>query len=231
VNALYNWNWVAADRDFRRALELNSGVPEVHHRYAFFYLAPAGRAEEALSHIQQAKNLDPMSLVLHAAECAVLVWGRQLEAAIERGRKTVELEPTYYPGHMYLSWAYRRSGMLTQAIEKAEEAVRLSAGTPLSLGGLGLSYAAAGKSDEALKVVDQIQQRPYMASTSIASIYAAIGEIEEALKWLDRARQERSPGLVYLQVATWSESVRSDPRFDELVRAVGLCESRQPLGF
>jgi len=223
INALYSWNWAAADRDFRRALELNSGVPEVHHRYAFFYLAPTGRGEEALSHIQQAKNLDPMSLVLHAAECAVLVWGRQLEAAIERGCKTVELEPTYYPGHMYLSWAYRRCGMRTQAIERAEEAVRLSAGTPLSLGGLGLAYAAAGKSDEARKVLEQIQQRPYIASTSIASIYAAIGEIEEALKWLERARQERSPGLVYLRVASWNERVRSDPRFDELVRAVGLC--------
>jgi len=222
VSALYNWEWTAAEADFRRALELNPGVPEIHHRYAFFFLSPAGRGEEALRHIQQAKNLDPMSLVLQAAECAVLYWSRQYEAAIATGLKALELESSYYPAYMYLSWAYREYGMHAQSIEAGQEAVRLSAGTPLALGGLGLSYAMAGKMSEARSVIERLQQRAYVPTATIALVYARMGEIDQAFEWLGRAQQERSPSLVYLKVGSWDERMRADPRFDALIRIVGV---------
>lgn len=222
VSALYDFDWVTAERDFRRGLELNSGVPEVHHRYAFFYLSPQGRGEESLWHIQQAKNLDPMSLILHAAECAVLGWSRQYEAAIACGRKTLELERSYYPGYMYLSWAYRQYGMIPEALAAGEESVRLSQGNPLALGGLGVTYAVAGKMDAARRVIDEMQQRPCVPSTAIAYVCAAMGEIGQALAWLERGHREKWPAMVYLRIASWDERLRADPRFEAIAKNVGL---------
>ena len=97
VSALFDWDWSAAGANFQRALELNPGIPEIHHRYAVFYLAPLGRTEEALWHIQQAKRLDPMSIVLQAAECAVLVYSRRYEAATAKGKKSSNWSRTIIP--------------------------------------------------------------------------------------------------------------------------------------
>lgn len=225
VSALYDWNWDAAGLSYRRALELNPGVPEIHHRYAVFYLSPLCRTEEALWHIHQAKHLDPMSLVLQAAECAVLVWGRHYEAAIANGKKNIELEPGYFPGHLYLSWAYLAQGMAAESIEAAEEAVRLSKETPPAMAGLGNAYALAGQFDNARAVAQRMEQRPYPPSVYISSVYGSIGEIDEAVRWLDRAERERSPGLFSLRIGLWDERLRSDARFQAVARRVGLGEA------
>jgi len=222
VSALFDWDWPAAGTHFRRALELNPGVPEIHHRYAVFYLSLLGKTEEALWHIQQAKHLDPMSIVLRAAECAVLVYGRQYEAAIAKGKKTVELEPTYYLGHLYLSRAYLMQGMPAESIEAAEEAVRLSAGSPPALAALGMSYAMAGQMDQALNMVERMQHRPYIPPVYVCSVYAELGEIDQAFHWLARAERERSPSLVCLRTGIWARRLRSDPRYDALARVVGV---------
>lgn len=221
VKAL-SWDWSAADGMFRHALELNPGVPEIHHRYAVFCLSPLCKAEEALSHIKQAKRLEPMSLVLQATECAVLVWGGQYEAAMNKGKKIVELEPTYFLGHLYLSWAYVHQRMAAEAIETAREAVRLSAENPPALASLGISYALAGDMDKALELAERMQQRSCLPSYYISSVYASMGQIDEAFRWLARAESERSPALFSLRIGLWNERFRSDPRFDALVRTVGL---------
>lgn len=222
VSALYDWDWDAAGIHYRRALELNPGVPEIHHRYAVFYLSPLCRTEEALWHIQQAKHLDPMSLVLQAAECAVLVWGHHSEAAISKGEKNVELEPAYFPGHLYLSWAYLAQGMAAESIRAAEEAVRLSAETPPAMAALGNAFALASQFDNARAVAERMQQRPYPPSVYISSVYASIGETDEAFRWLDRAEHERSPGLFSLRIGLWDERLRSEPRFKAVAHRVGL---------
>jgi serine/threonine-protein kinase len=227
VSALYDWDWSAAGVNFRRALELNPGVPEIHHCYAVFYLSPLGKTEEALWHIQQAKHLDPMSLILQAAECAVLVWGRQYEAATAKGKKTVELEPNYFLGHLYLSWAYLGQGMPTESIKAAEEAVRLSAESPPALAALGNSYALAGQMDKARGLIERMKQRSYIPSAYISSVYASMGEIDEAFHWLTQAERERSPALFSLRIGLWDRRLRSDPRFDALVRIVGLSGATQ----
>ena len=222
VSALYDWDWSAAGVHYRRALELNPGVPEIHHRYAVFYLSPLGRTDEALWHIQQAKHLDPMSLVLQAAECAVLVWGHQYGAAIINGQKTVELEPAYYLGHLYLSWAYLMQGMPFEAIKPAEEAVRLSAECPPSLAALGNAYALAGQTEKARDLVERMEHCPYHPSVYISSIYASMGKIDEAFHWLARAERERSPALFSLRIGLWDSRFRSDPRFEVISRSIGL---------
>jgi serine/threonine-protein kinase len=222
VSAVYEWDWAAAGAHYRRALALNPGVPEIHHRYAVFYLAPLGKTEEAMRHLQEAKYLDPMSIILQAAECAVLVWGQRYEAAITKGERAVELEPTYFPGHMYLSWAYQYQGMAAKSIQAAEEAVRLSAESPAALGTLGTAYAVAGRRDRALRIAERMQQRPYVPGVYVSTVYAAIGELDKAFSWLTRAKRERSPALFSLRVGLWDQKMRRDPRFDLLTRSVGF---------
>ena len=222
VSALYDWDWSAAGASFRRALELNPSIPEIHHRYAVFYLSPLGNAKEALWHIQQGRHLDPMSLELQAAECAVLVWGHQYEAAIAKGKRTVDLEPAYFLGHLYLSWAYLMKGMAAESINAAEEAMRLSEETPPALAALGNACALAGQMDKARHVIERMQHRSHVPSVYISSVCAAMGKITEAFHWLALAERERSPGLFSLRIGLWDERVRSDPRFQALVRRVGL---------
>ncbi len=222
VSGLYDWDWSAAGAEYRRALELNPGVPEIHHRYAVFYLSALSRTEEALYHIQQAKYLDPMSLVLQAAECAVLVWGGRDQEAIAIGKKTVELEPSCYLGHLYLSWAYMSLGMAAQAIDSAQEAVRLSLGGPPTLASLGNAYALAGRKEEALELIDRMEQQAYAPPLYISSIYASIGQTDEAFRWLERAERERSPALFSLRIGLWSQEFKSDPRFEAIARRLGF---------
>ena len=222
VSALFDWNWSVAAGNFQRALELNPGVPEIHHRYAVFYLAPLGKTEEALWHIQRAKFLDPMSIVLQAAECAVLVYSGRYEDATAKGKKLVELEPTYYPGHLYLSRAYLMQGMPAESRKAAEEAVRLSGGNPPALAALGMSYALAGQMDQARSMVERIRQRPYVPPVYVSSVYAEMGEIDQAFQWLTRAERERSPSLVCLRMGIWARKLRSDHRYGALARVVGL---------
>jgi serine/threonine-protein kinase len=222
VSALYDWDWSGAGVYFRRALELNPGVPEFHHRYAVFYLAALGKTEEALWHIRKAKNLDPMSIILQAAECAVLVWDHQYEAAIAKGERAVELEPTYFLGHMYLSWAYLYQGKATESIRAAAEAARLSAESPAALAALGNAYALAERMDQAAVIVKRLQQRPYIPSVYVAAVYAAMKKTDETFSWLTRATRERSPALFSLLVGLWDQDIRRDPRFGALARSVGL---------
>lgn len=222
VSALFHWDWPAAGMHFRRALELNSRVPEIHLRYAVFYLSALGNTEDALSHIQQAERLDPMSIVPQAAECAVLVHGRKYEAAATKGRRTIELEPTYYPGHLYLSRAYLMQGMPTESIRAAEQAVRLSSESPAALAALGMSYALAGQMDQARNMVGRMQELPYVPPVYVSSVYAEMGEIDKAFHWLARAERERSPSLVCLRAGIWARRLRSDPRFSALARVVGV---------
>src|SRR5581483_6420083 len=185
-----------------------------------FYLSALSKTEEALWHIQQAKHLDPMSLMLQAAECAVLVWGRQAESAIAKAKKIVELEPGFFPGQLYLSWAFLMLGMADEAIQTAEEAARLSDDTPPAIAALGNAYSLAGQIDRARLLAESLLQRSYPPSVYISSIYASIGDIDEAFRWLARAERDRSPALFSLRIGLWSDRFRSDPRFDALVHRV-----------
>ena len=222
VTALSDWDWPRAGLEFRRALELNPDVPEIHHRYAVFYLSPLGKTSEALWHIKLARHLDPMSLMLQAGECAVLVWGGQNEAAIAKGRKILELEPTCFLGHLYLSWAYLKHGMLPESVAAAEEAVRLSAENPPALSALGNAFASTGQAEKAHQVIQRMRQRPLVPSAYIASVYSTLGEIEEAFHWLARAQRERSPALFSLRIGLVHERLLSDPRFEAVARNMGL---------
>jgi TolB-like protein len=222
VSGLYDWDWTAAEEGFRRALELNRGVAEIHYHYANFFLTPMGRLDQALQEIRQGRTLDPLSLLLSAAECALLSWAGQCDAAIGCGEKTLAMEPHYFLTYIYISWACLRKGKLSKALETTEAAVRLSPNTPLALGTLGIVYAVMGRRDEAAQIIDQLKQRPYAPSGIILSIYGALKDPEGFFEWLEKARCDRSPRLAFANVDLYARSLRSDPRFDAVLGEVGL---------
>jgi len=222
VSGLYDWDWPAAQEGFRRALELNRGVAEIHYHYANFFLTPMGRVDQALQEVRQGRSLDPLSLLLSAAECALLSWAGQCDAAIGCGEKTLAMEPHYFLTYVYISWACLRKGNLAKALETTEAAVRLAPRTPLALGTLGIVYAVMGKRDEAIRIIDQLKQRPYAPSGIILSIYGALKDQEGFFEWLEKARCDRSPRLAFANIDQYARSLRTDPRFDAMLREVGL---------
>ncbi len=222
VSATYDWDWAAAEQGFRRALRLNPGMPEIHHRYAIYYLVPHGRLEEALDEVLQAKDLDPLSLVLSVAECLVLYWSRRYDEAIACGLKTLDLEPNYYLTYAYLVSPYLAKGMFTEALEAAETAVRLSGRAPLPLRQLGAAYALVGRTDDALAVIEELKARPYAPAVLIADIYTALEDNANAFVWLEKGRAARSPVLMFTRVAPSHDTLRKDPRFNVLMKKIGF---------
>ena len=222
VSGLYDWDWSAAQEGFRRALELNRGIAEIHYHYANFFLTPLGRTDQAVQELRLARSLDPLSLLLGAAECALLSWAGRCDAAIGCGEKTLAMEPHYFLTYVYITWACLRKGKLSKALQTAETAVGLSPNTPLALGSLGMVYAVMGRREEAIEIVDQLKKRSYAPSGIILSIYGALRDQGSFFEWLEKARSDRSPRLAFANVDQYARSLRADPRFAAMLEEAGL---------
>ena len=151
-----DWDWVEAEREFRRAIELNPDYPTAHQWYAI-YLAVMQRAEEAVREISRALELDPLSLTINSGVRRVLHLARQYEKAIEQLRKTVELDPNFPPAHFDLALAYSQQGMHEEAIQEVQKAVPFGADHAAVVAILGYTYAVSGRKDEALKLLDELR--------------------------------------------------------------------------
>ncbi len=224
VRMHFEWDWPNAKSEFARALELNPGYATAHHWYAFWLIAQ-GRAEEALREIRLAQELDPLSLIINTDVGEMLYYARRYDAAIEQAGRTVEMDPGFALARRLLGVAYRAKGQFTPAIHELEAAARVSSGRVDVLASLGHAYAEAGRTQEARKVLDELEQasqhRPDMAYW-IATILAGVGEKNEAFAWLEKSYQEHNGALILLQVAPELDPLRSDARFQDLMRRVAL---------
>ncbi len=224
INVVYEWNWSEAEREYRRAIELNPSYANAHHWYAYLLMVEA-RFDEARREIERAQELDPLSLIINANVGFVQHFARQYDAAIEQFEKAVAMDARFPSAHYYLGLSYEQKGQYEQSIAEFREAVTLSSGTPGDMGALGHAYASCGKLDEARKVLDeliQLSKRRYVPSFNIGLIYLRLGEIDHAFEWFERAYTERDFYLIYLKVDPRLDSIRGDPRFVELYRRVGL---------
>lgn len=222
----HEWDWATAEREYKRALELNPGDVRAHHWYAG-YLMYVGRFEEGIAEAKRARDLDPLSLpVNNALAGRLLVAGRSGEA-LQQVQKTLELNPNFASAHQTLGWVYLNQGKREEALREFQRALELSGSddTDIVLD-LGFAYATAGKRDEANKILTQLKilhEHGGVPSGSIGILYGALGNRNEAFAWLNRAYDEHDPQLTYLKVpGRRFEPVRHDPRFKELVRRVGL---------
>ncbi len=219
-----DWDWKGADREFKRAIELNPGDSEAHRTYAF-YLSALTREEEAIAEIRRAEDLDPLYIATQVTAGWVFYFARRYDQAIEQCQKALELDPNSAGGYDCLGSAYLAQGMHEQAIAAFRQAVILSANAPARAVGLGQAYALAGKNSEAREIFQQLRKasaRSYVPPFFLAKISVALGEREQAFTWLEESYAERDPYLAWLRIERGFDPLREDPRFQELLRRVGL---------
>src|SRR5882724_9005736 len=220
-----DWNWMGAEQEFRRAIELNPNLPVARTWYAQF-LSCMRRFEESLAQAEIARRLDPVSpdTSVHSAE-SYLNAGR-VDEAIESYQKVLELDPTYYVAHHSLARAYIEKGMYQQAIEELEKAMALGGRDSLSLGVLAHAYGKAGQRQEALKLVGELLHRPNSEHMPplrpLAIAYSGLGEKDKAFAVLETAYERRGGALFELNSQPLYAPLRADPRFRDLLIRIGL---------
>jgi TolB-like protein/DNA-binding winged helix-turn-helix (wHTH) protein/Tfp pilus assembly protein PilF len=218
----FDWDFDSAGKEFRRAIELNPGYATAHHWYAW-HLSLLGRYDEAISEMKKAENLDPLSLIINADLAELLVIAHSYDESIRQSRKTIEMDPNFALAHNQLAQAYLQEHRSAEAVAELQKTVQLSGDSPTVIANLARAYIASGKRSEALKLLSGLKKRSnpaYSHASEIAVIYASLGDSDQAMSWLERGYEERfNPGVL---LRPGFDPLRSDPRFQDLVRRVGL---------
>jgi serine/threonine-protein kinase len=231
VLTLYEWDWAAAERAYRRALELNPGSAEARTAFAT-HLTIMGRHEEALAQVDRTRAVDPLNLRTAALAGFCLYRARQYETAIQRLQAVLSLAPRFPVAHRFLGITYLEAGDDGKAIAELQAAAEITRGSSTDLSFLGGAYAAAGRTAEARAILRQLEGRTkqgeYVPPHARFYVYLKLGEVEEALRWLERSVDEHDPlvGLVY--AGPYCDPLRSDPRFQELLRRMNFPASDLP---
>ena len=221
----YDWDWSGGAREIQRAIELNPGYANAHHLYALF-LSGVGRHAEAIVEIRKARELDPLSIRINANVGLVLYLAREYDQALEGLRKALELDPNDIDSHIYLALVYSQKGMHDEAIAASRKAQDLSAGKDQTSNlALAYVYAVAGRRGEALKILAELKnpsRGSYLPPETVAEVYAGLGDKQEALTWLEKAYAEHATYLDVLKVNPAFDPLRSDPRFQDLLRRMNF---------
>jgi len=221
----YDWDPSGAEKEFRRAIDLNPSYATAHQWYAE-ELAIIGRGDEARAEIQRAKELDPLSLPISLVAGWIPYLLRDFDGAIAQYQKTLDMDANFALAHVFLGRAYIQKGNMTQAIAECQLATRQS-DHPFYTAWLGYAYARAGNRHEALRILrdlESISQQKYVAAHDIAAIYAGLGEQSKAIAWLNKAYDERSYTVLLLQAEPEFDTLHSNPLFQDLVHRVGVTQ-------
>ncbi|HJQ24180.1 MAG TPA: winged helix-turn-helix domain-containing protein [Blastocatellia bacterium] len=225
VRYFYEWDYAAAEREFRRALELNPGLADAHLWYGE-YLALMGRFDEALAEMKQAAQLDPLTpfVVIHPGLPTFLA-GRYDES-IAYALKGLEIDPNVRMIHIDLGLTYAMKGDYAKGIAELQRAIELGDHSPAAQTNLAFAYARAGDRTAAQQRLKQALSSPngYVVPYFVATVYAALGDQEQAFAWLEKAYNERSIYLAWLKTDPRLDSLRADPRFADLLRRVGFAQ-------
>jgi serine/threonine-protein kinase len=224
ANLELKWDWAAAEKGFRRALQLNPSLSDCHEQYAWS-LAAQGRLEEALAEMNRARELDPLSLLVNTGVGGILMYKRQTDEAIAQNRRTLELKPDFVVAHYGLGQMYLQAGRTREAIDSFRTAISLSGESPRILADLAHAYASAGRREEALRALARWHKATdgaFVREEQEAHVRAALGERDRAFALLDKAYDHHSPGMVWLKVDPRFDSLRGDVRFQRLLRRMGL---------
>jgi adenylate cyclase len=219
-----DWDWAGADREYKRALQLNPNDAEAHRMYSVF-LAAMGRADEALAQILSAQELDPLYLDNNTTAGWDLYCARRYDQALQQCQRALELAPNHQGSHACLSYGYLGKGEYQKAIEESRKAWTLSGKETVWAVLLGRAEAEGGQPGEARQILSQLLQQSghvYVPPYFIAVLYTALGDRENAFRWLDKAYAERDPYLAGIKVDPAIDSLRSEARFQQLSGHMGL---------
>ncbi len=219
VHEMYEWDWASAEKEYRRALELDPGDINTLHWYSAF-LMEMGRFQEGLDLIQRASRADPLSLKVGMELAGLLLHSGRTSEALEQLKKTQELDPSYAPVYAVMGWALEKAGRCDEAIPKFQDALERSRGNLVYRGALAHAFACAGNSKEARAILGALlalSKKEYISPHSITAIYAALGEKDKAFEWLERAYREHDGWLVFIKIQYLLDPLRGDPRFSALL--------------
>jgi serine/threonine protein kinase/tetratricopeptide (TPR) repeat protein len=226
IAAYYDYDFATAEREYRHAIELNPNYAPAHQWLAE-HLAAMRRFDDALSEIRRALELDPMSVIMNRIYADILVDARRYDEAIEQYKKAIELDPNFSTSHYFLGRAYEAKGMYDQAVAEYTRSQGLAMVPPDVLARTNEVYKKSGWKAYVQTNVDQLATRPdrnRIPPFVIAAFYARTGQKDEAFAWLEKGYEERDFRMTLLSVAFEFDSFRSDPRYTELVRRMGLPE-------
>jgi TolB-like protein/Flp pilus assembly protein TadD len=222
----YDYAFAYAEEEGRRATRLDPRSPGAAQAYACC-LAAQGRMEEAVAEILRAVQLDPFALVLYWNAGALIFQARQYERAIAQSRKAVAMDPTFPPTHWTIAFALAEMHEYDAAIEEAWTGVVLANRMPIYLGALGYVYGRAGKQEDAIAILKELQEvsaRRYVSSFWLGVIHTSLGNRDAAFQYLERAYQEHAPMMAYFKVLSLFDDLRPDPRFGALLRQMNYPE-------
>jgi serine/threonine-protein kinase len=224
IHTWFDWDWAEAEREGKRAIELNphSGIARIAYAQS---LSDQGRHEEAIAEAARARELDPVSLIINTIEGSILFFAGHQDAAADRLQKTLELDPNFWIARLFLGKVYVERKEYPEAREEFEKARNFSHGNSETLAMIGYLAALAGDTPKAMSVLAELQTltaQRYIPPHNVAVVYLGLGERDEALAWLEKAYQDHDVRLSFLKVDPKWERLRSDTRFGSLLKRLGL---------
>ena len=223
VRENFDWNWAGAEKEFKRAIELNPNSAEAHHWYGEF-LTRLGRFDEARAELKKAQELDPLSLLINTSAGRELYYARQYPAAIEQFRKTLEMDRNFVPAQHGIELAYAQNGMFREAVAERQKVLTLS-GSPDLAAAIGDDYRQSGYEgvlQSWLEGLNEVSKRGYVSSYNIAQIHARLGHKPEAHAMLERAYSSRDGNLTYVKIDPAFDDLRSDAQFQGLLLKLAI---------
>lgn len=229
VNHHYHWKWEEAVVGYELAIELSPDHADTHLWYSWLLLA-LGRRDAAFDEIEQTMSIvqetDPHRLVaVHTTRAAAYYFGREYQRAVDECEKAKQLDPEYFMLHFIAGRAYMRLNEHAKAIAHLKQARTETGEMPLMDAALGLAYAVSGKKSETMKLAEAFKaaaKKRYIPPTYFGMLFAGLGDKDKAMIWLEKAYDDRADGLTWLNVEPMLDEVRSDPRFQNLIRKIGL---------
>jgi eukaryotic-like serine/threonine-protein kinase len=221
---IFDRDWTTAESRYQRALQLNPNYPNAHRTYAIF-LARMGRFDEAIREVRRGQELDPLSLEGNLAVGFVFYFARREDEAIPWCRRVLDMDPSFGRAHWGLGLALVQKRRYEEAISELQKAVELSEGVGVQLGSLGYALAVTNRRAEALEIVEKLKKSSsehYVPPAAVALVFSGLGDKDQALTWLEKTKEERDPWATSLKVEPMFDSLRSDPRFVDLLHRVGL---------
>ncbi len=224
ISLFYDWDWEASENHVKRALELNPNNADAHLASGMLF-CDTGRCDNGLAELKRAVELDPLNLRNNAVEGEYLYFAGRTDEALARFQKTFELEPNFYLAHLFASSAYTDQGRFAEAITEAQTAKKLNPIGSVPIAFLGYALAKSGNQAEALTLLEEllrISTKRYVSPYNIALIYNGLDDRDQTLAWLERAIEQRDLRMTFLKVEPKWNNLRSDARFQEIIRRVGI---------
>ena len=223
IHFFYDWDAKAAEREFARAIQLNPNLASARIQRAGYFLA-MGKPREAVSEVRLALQLDPLSLRTHALGTVYLIFAGENDEAIQLARNALELEPRFGAAIAFQGLAYAEQGRFQEAIASLEKAAELDKSVMVHLFRAHV-HAVAGNKRRAQELIDETEkdaEHRYICPYEIATAYVSLRNNDKAYEWLRKGIEERADCMAWLGVEPWMEPFRSDPRYEQLVREIGL---------